>query len=227
MGQISVLVVDDHAVFADALGCRLAREPDLHPVIVAYRPDDAFAKAALIRPAVVVLDLDLGDRRTGIDIADALRGSSPRTRTIILTGTESPSEVMTGLRVGVRAWVNKTIGVDQLVRVIRGVEAGEGWLAPVLLGRVLDEIATPETAPQAVALAMLTVREREVLQAMLDGASRAEVATRLRISTNTVRTHVQNLFAKLGAHSTLELLAIARRRGMRATAEPVELERFA
>ena len=93
---------------------------------------------------------------------------------------------------------------------------GEAWLAPELLGRVLTDLTT-RAVIQPNPLAGLTVREREVLQCMVDGLSRVEIAERLRVSGNTVCTHTQNLMAKLGAHSTLESVALALRSGLRGS----------
>ncbi|HTF12973.1 MAG TPA: response regulator transcription factor [Asanoa sp.] len=216
---ISVLVVDDHVVFADALQSRLSREPDLAPVLVAYEPEQARAAAATTRPAVAVLDLDLADGDTGIHVAASLRVVSPRTRCIILTGMESKVDVVAGLRVGVRAWLPKTVDVAHLVRVIRGVDAGEAWLSPDTLGHVLDHLITRPHGAEHDPIDLLTPRESEVLQAVLDGLSRTEIAEQLHLSVNTVRTHIQNLLRKLNAHSTLELVAAARQLGRRPTSE--------
>lgn len=210
VATISVLVVDDHQVFADALGARLARERDLGPVQVAYNTADARGKAARMRPAVVVLDLLLGEGETGLDVAESIRQLSPPSKMIVLTAVESVSDVITGLMRGVRAWLPKTIDVDHLVRVIRGVHAGEAWLAPDLLGRVLNDLVI-DASPDP--LDGLTTRERQVLQCMVDGLTRIEIARRLHLSVNTVRTHTQSIIAKLGAHSTLESVALALRNG--------------
>jgi two-component system NarL family response regulator len=105
-----------------------------------------------------------------------------------------------------------------MVRVVRGVSRGEAWLTPDLLGLVLTDL-TARTRAQASPLEVLTPREHEVLQCLVDGLSRAEVAARLRLSENTVRTHTQNLIAKLGVHSTLESVALALRSGMRASGQ--------
>lgn len=152
MTAISVLVVDDHAVFADALQARLSREPDLHPVKVAYRAAEARAQVARTRPAVVVLDLLL-DGESGLDVAETIREMSPQSQVIILTAVESVTDVVvTGLLRGVRAWLPKTVAAAHLVRVIRGVHAGEAWLAPDLLGRVLADLvasSTPHFEPLA------------------------------------------------------------------------------
>lgn len=216
VAAISVLVVDDHAVFADALQARLSREPDLTPVTVAYGSAEARAKASQSLPAVVVLDLALDDD-SGLDVAESIQETSPGTRVVILTGTDSVADVVNGLVRGVRAWLSKTIDTEYLVRVIRGVHVGEAWLAPDLLGRVLTDLVARTSAPPPDPLSVLTAREREVLQCMVDGLTRAEIAERLHLSVNTVRTHTQNLIAKLGAHSTLESVALALRTGLRAT----------
>jgi DNA-binding NarL/FixJ family response regulator len=213
---LSVLVVDDHAVFADALQARLSRESDLGPVQVAYGAAEARAKVTRTPPAVAVLDLLLADGESGLDVAEAIRQTSPPTKIIILTAVESVGDVVTGLMLGVRAWLPKTIEVGHLVRVIKGVTVGEAWLAPALLGRVLTDLvagACPDP------LDGLTTRERQVLQCMVDGLTRAEIAQRLHLSVNTVRTHTQNVIAKLGAHSTLESVALALRKGLRTSSD--------
>jgi two-component system, NarL family, response regulator LiaR len=216
MGSISVLVVDDHAIFADALQARLSQEPDLAPVAVAYSANELRTQLTRIRPDVVVLDLLLGDRN-GLDLAGDIRELSSATRVVMLTAVVSVEPVIAGLSHGVRAWLPKTVDVEHLIRVIRGVHAGEAHLAPDLLGDVLDGLVTRTLKPAPDPFAMLTTRERELLQCLVDGMSRAESAAHLGVSVNTVRTHTQNLIAKLGAHSTLESVALALRNGIRAS----------
>jgi DNA-binding NarL/FixJ family response regulator len=215
MTSISVLVGDDHAVFADAVRARLAMEDDLGPVTVAYSARDVVGRAAAGRPAVVVLDVALADA-SGLDLIEEIRQVSPGSRVVMLTATAEPADVVTALTRGARAWLPKTIASDRLVRVVRGVHRGEAWLAPELLGRVLSDLTAPGAAPPNP-LAALTAREGEVLQCMVDGLSRPEIAVRLGMSANTVRTHTQNLIAKLGVHSTLESVALALRHGLRAS----------
>lgn len=218
MHDVSVLVIDDHALFADAVQARLSREPDLGPVHVAYGPEQARAAlaAAPAPPAVAVLDVALGDA-SGLDLLEEIRRLSPDTRVVMLTAVDSVDAVVTALRRGARAWLPKTVDADHLVRVIRGVSRGEAWFEPALLGRVLSALVAEPAPPAADPLDVLTGREREVLQCMVDGLSRAEIALRLRVSANTVRTHTQNLLSKLGAHSTLESVALALRHGLRAS----------
>jgi DNA-binding NarL/FixJ family response regulator len=209
---ISVLIVDDHAVFADALQARLSSEPDLAPVAVAYSVVQARAYLDRQRADVALLDLVLGDG-SGLDLAERMRQVAPETKVVILTAVESVESVVTALAIGARAWLPKTIDAEHLVRVIRGVHVGEAWLAPALLGKVLNDLVGRAVAPPDP-LAGLTAREREVLQCMVDGLTRVEIAERLCLSVNTIRTHTQNLIAKLGAHSTLESVALALRNGL-------------
>jgi DNA-binding NarL/FixJ family response regulator len=147
-----------------------------------------------------------------------VRDASPGSRVVMLTEVDAVRSVVAALRCGVRAWLPKTVEPAQLAGAIRGVHRGEAWLPPDLLGRVLTALMTPDPEP-ADPLAVLTRREREVLQCMVDGMGRAQIAQRLHLSTNTVRTHTQNMLAKLGVHSTLESVALALRHGLRATGD--------
>jgi two-component system, NarL family, response regulator LiaR len=210
--KISILVVDDHAVFADALQARLHREPDLGPVWVAYSGAGLRAHLARHSPSVVVLDLLLGDQN-GLDLAAEIHDLSPDTRTVILTAVESVEPVVIGLMRGVRAWLPKTIDTDHLVHVIRGVCAGEAYLSPSLLGWVLSEMVARIQNPASDPFTVLTAREHEVLQCMVDGLPRAKIAAALGVSVNTVRTHIQNVIAKLGTRSALETVSLALRNG--------------
>jgi DNA-binding NarL/FixJ family response regulator len=210
MAPISVLTVDDHQVFADALQVRLSVERDLNPVTVAYSVAEASSRLSRTPVDVAILDYTLGDG-TGTDLAEHLRQLSPTTRVIILTAAQSIEAVVDGLVAGVRAWLPKTVDTAHLVNVIRGVHVGEIWVAPALLGEVMPALLARATTPAPDLLAALTQREREVLDCMVAGLSRAEIATQLGVSGNTVRTHTQNLIGKLGVHSSLQAVTLALR----------------
>jgi DNA-binding NarL/FixJ family response regulator len=218
--RISVLAVDDHPVFVDALQARLSAEPDIGPVSVAYSAGEALARVARSPVDVAVLDFRLGDT-TGVVLAERLRRAQPRTRTVMLSAVDSVESVVDALAAGARAWLPKTVDTAHLVRVIRGVHAGEVWIAPPLLGKVIPVLLDRALAPPPDPLAELTAREREVLDCMVEGLSRTEIAARLHMSSNTVRTHTQNLMGKLGAHSSLEAVTIALRTARYSTRDPV------
>lgn len=219
MSDVRVLVVDDHTVFAEALALRLAQEPDFVVLPIACTAGQALAEVARSRPAVVVLDLILG-KESGLAVLDQIDADYPDTKAIVLTAADAVDSVDTveavvdAVRRGARGWLPKSVGVDQVIRAIRDVAAGGASIPPMLLGGVLSRLARPNRTG-CDPLSKLTAREREVLQCMVDGLPRPEIAKRLRLSSNTVRTHVQNLLVKLDSHSVLEAVAIAQQAGMR------------
>jgi len=216
--NISVLTVDDHPVFADALQARLSAEPDLGPVSAAYSAAEAAARLERSPFDVAILDFRLGDG-TGVNLAGRLRRSAPRTRVVMLTAVDSVESVVDALIAGARAWLPKTVDTAHLVRVIRGVYAGDIWIEPALLGKVMPMLLARALSSAPDPLAVLTVREHEVLDCMVEGLPRTEIAERLHMSGNTVRTHTQNLIGKLGTHSSLEAVTLALRSNRYAVRE--------
>lgn len=215
MRSIRVLIVDDHALFAEALAARLAAEPDLEVLPVAADIRHATALAATEAPDVIVLDFILGEEN-GLDVLDVLRRRRPEARVVVLSGVTDIAPMVTALRRGAVGWVPKTESADVVARVIRSAAGRGGWIPPDVLGDVLRRLlASDESAGGA--LAGLTPREHEVLQSMVDGLNRAEIADRLGLSANTVRTHTQNLLVKIGAHSAVEAITIAMRAGINPT----------
>jgi DNA-binding NarL/FixJ family response regulator len=120
------------------------------------------------------------------------------------------------VRAGVRGWVPKDSSMQHLLTVIRGVLRGETWIPPPLLTGILAELVSvhDDLRAEAGRLAALTPREREVLSCLSAGMSRADIGRHLFLSTNTVRTHVQNLMAKLDVHSAVAAVALAHRLGL-------------
>jgi two-component system NarL family response regulator len=210
-----VLIVDDHALFAEALAARLGREPDL--VILPIAPDvrRALALVTTERPHVLVLDLMLGTE-SGLTILDHVRDTHPDIRVVMLTAVSDTDSVVQAVRRGAVGWLLKTESADLVARVIRSAARGGGWIPPDTLGDVLRRLLSSDPRDISSRLpAALTAREREVLQCMVDGLNRSEIADRLALSGNTVRTHTQNLLAKLDVHSALEAITLAMRAGMR------------
>ncbi|GAA2423364.1 response regulator transcription factor [Actinomadura vinacea] len=213
---IRVLIVDDHALFAEALAARLNREPDLVILPIAAGVRRALALAATERPQVVVLDMTLG-AESGLDVLSRIRERHPEMRVVVLSAMSEVDAIVQAVRFGAVGWLSKTESADLVARVIRAAAHHGGWLPPDVLGEVLRRLLEdgPEPNGGARLLAELTPREREVLQCMVDGLNRAEIADRLGLSANTVRTHTQNLLAKLDMHSALEAITLAMRAGMK------------
>jgi DNA-binding NarL/FixJ family response regulator len=217
MNQISTLIVDDHRLFAEALRLRLGREPDLYPVRAATSAADALALARAEPPDVVIMDFRLGPD-SGVELVARMREVADGCHVLMLSAIAQVTDVLEALRGGARGWLAKTSDIDELLRAIRGVMCGDAWLSPCLLGSILPQLLTGELGSTDDRLSGLTAREREVLDCMVDGLTRTQIAARLYISANTARTHTQNLLAKLDAHSSLEAVSIALRYGRRSTA---------
>ena len=204
--MITVAIVDQELTFADALAIRLDAEDDIKVVAVAK----ASSGPALGGCAdIVLLDADLAGDTTNL-LRDA--NSSPQTRAVMLSRTSEPERIVAAIQAGAAAWIRKDESVEYLLEALRRVARGQTWLPAAETGNVLSLLlhqqgSGNDDAPPA----RLTLRERQVLDCLASGAGRSEAAARLNISVNTVRTHMQNIMTKLGAHSTLEAIVMVRR----------------
>lgn len=161
----------------------------------------------------------------GLPLVVRLRQEHPQLRTVVLAERDDPRHAAAALQAGAGGWVAKDCSLSRLLQVVRGVLKDETHLSPALLTGVLRELtASRQHRTESERLVeSLTPREREVLRCMVAGLGRKAVAERLYLSPHTVRTHMQNVLGKLGVHSTLAAVALARRAGV----GPAELDRVA
>ncbi|MGZ0204240.1 DNA-binding response regulator, partial [Streptomyces sp. RM1] len=152
----------------------------------------------------------------GISLVAGVRTAHPGVRTVVLAEKDDPRRAALALGAGASGWVAKDCSLSRLLAVIRGVLRGETHLPPALLTGVLKELtaARKHRSESERLVESLTPREREVLRCMVAGLGRKAVAERLYLSPHTVRTHMQNVLGKLGVHSTLAAVALARRAGV-------------
>jgi DNA-binding NarL/FixJ family response regulator len=212
--DLRLLVVDDHRVFAEALARRLQAEPFIASVRVARSVGEARALVNRSVPDVVLLDHVLGDAY-GADLLPDLGGLPGPPIVLVVSAADEPREVVSYLRAGVDGWVSKDIDYEGLLAAIRSAMAGH----VALVGRPLDgalRLLLEKDAPAGELPYELTPREREVLECLVGAMSTREIADHLFISGHTVRTHIQHLLRRAGMHSTAELVADARARGVHA-----------
>ena len=202
---VRVLIADDHAAIRE--GLRLILEAQGIEV-VAEAADGAVAirNARALRPDVVLMDLRMpgtdGIAATAQIVAEALAD------VLVLTSFDEDELVLGAIRAGAVGFLLKTTDGPTLADAVRRVAAGEGVLDPVVTRRALAAVSAapePVAAPEG-----LTARENEVLEGIVAGHSNARIARQLGISVPTVKTHVSNVLAKLGAESRTEAAAIAR-----------------
>jgi DNA-binding NarL/FixJ family response regulator len=208
-----VLLVDDHRLLADVLAIRLA---ELHDVTVDVAQDIPGAMMVIRgrRPDVILLDYHLGDQDGRALMREAAEmGALPPV--LMLSAGARPDEVVDALAAGAGGWIEKGSDTVELVRALKAVQQGRAVLPATLLAPVLSELL--RQARRVVTpvdfLDELSPRQLDVLRALMAGMDRREIAEKLVISPNTVRTHVQTLLKVAEVHSTLELVALVRRVG--------------
>ena len=206
---VRVLVVDDHQMFAASLAHALQSEPDLQVVGQATSISEASGLLARTAPDVVLLDHRLPDG-DGVDAISDLHGIRPSAQIIVLTATTSDRVLVAAMEAGAAGFIAKTQRLDDVIDGVRAAAQGESVVSAKLLTRLLPRLHRQGGGGRAE----LTDREREILDLLARGLSNADIAAQLTISVHTVRNHVANLSAKLGAHSKLEVLAIAVREGL-------------
>jgi DNA-binding NarL/FixJ family response regulator len=206
---VRVLVVDDHQVFAASLAHALTAEDDLLVVGVATSLQGARAQTGATAPDVVLLDHRLPDG-DGVSAISDLHALRPSVQVVILTATTSERVLVAAMEAGAAGFIAKTQPLDDVIDGVRAAAQGESVVSPKLLARLLPRLHRRSRAPATA----LTERERDILDLLAQGLQNADIAGQLSLSVHTVRNHVANLSAKLGAHSKLEVLAIAVRDGL-------------
>ena len=213
MSTLRVLIVDDHPVFRGGMRRLLEAVPETEVAGEAATADEAVARAAALRPDVVLMDLHLQDG-SGIDAARRIMAELPTAGVLVVTMFEDDYSVFTAMRAGARGYVLKDADEDELLRAIRAVADGQAIFSPAIARRLTDFFAEPRPAAPAPAFPELSEREREVLALIAQGTGNAEIAERLFISPKTVRNHVTSIFAKLQVADRAEAIVRARRAGL-------------
>lgn len=208
--KLRVFIIDQERTFADALATRLEAEPDIS-VVAAIGVELPASRPVVAQPAdVTLLDADLPGS-AALALCREIAGRGIATHVIMMSYSAEADRVVAAVRAGATAWVPKGESLDHLLSVLRGIAQGETWLPPAVTGQVLTVLLRqPGPPPVSDLVQALSPREREVLVCLAEGVGRRDVAARLSLSANTVRTHLQNLMAKLQVHSTLEAVALTR-----------------
>jgi two-component system nitrate/nitrite response regulator NarL len=215
--SVRVLIVDDHGIIRAGLRMLLESQSGIMVVGEASSCADALALATCTQPDVIVLDLDLGGENAVESIPTLLR-TAPETRILILTGVRDPEVHRQAIRHGALGLVLKEKAVETLLQAITKVRAGEVWLEPTMIARVLGDLTRPQLSPQtsaeATKIGRLTEREREVITLVGEGLRNRHIAARLYISEATVRHHLTAIFAKLDVSDRFELAIYAYQHGL-------------
>jgi DNA-binding NarL/FixJ family response regulator len=205
---VTVLLVDDHAMVAESFRRVLVASGDIEVVGVAGTVASATALAIDHRPDVILMDYRLPDGN-GVAAARAILALLPEAKILILSGSEHSRVPIAAVDAGCVGYLDKTDEVAKLVAAVHAAAAGEAVLSADELRRI-----SAEHKATGAASTRLTRREQEILDLVGEGLANQAIAERLTLSLNTVRTHVQTVLTKLGAHSKLEAVALATKRGL-------------
>lgn len=206
--SVSILVVDDHTVFADTLATALGTLPDLDVVGVANNVDDAIALSEKCQPDVALVDMMLPDA-SGVDFARQLVSVSGRTRIVVLTASQDIAYFTQAMEAGVSGYLTKQASFGEVSDAVLAANDGRVVVPAVVMERLLAA-----SAPAKGAGSDLTPRELDVLVLLGRGYDAKRAAATLGITWHTCRSYIKNVLLKLDAHSTLEAVRTATRLGI-------------
>jgi DNA-binding NarL/FixJ family response regulator len=212
VSAVRVLVVDDQALFREALVTLLGARPEVEVVGEAGDGQQALERAAALQPDVVLMDLHM-PVLDGIATTRRLRVEQPGVRVLALTTFDDDEDVFAALRAGALGYLLKDVSADRLVEAVLSAARGESVLQPSVAAKVVARFAqlddTPRGRPQPLVVP-LSDRELDVLRLLADGRSNREIATALFLAEGTVKNHVTNVLGKLGARDRTQAALRAR-----------------
>ncbi len=214
---ITVVVVDDQAMVRQGIGALLGAQPDLQVIGEASNGVEAVREVARLHPDVVLMDVRMPELNGIEAAATILSAPSPtRPKVLMLTTFDVDDYVYEALRIGASGFMLKDAPAEELARAVRVVAAGDSLLAPSITKRfIADAMRRHTSLPRASsALAELTSREREVLELVAGGLSNGEIAGRLFVAEQTVKTHVSRVLAKLGLRDRAQAVVFAYEHGV-------------
>ncbi|HJU57756.1 MAG TPA: response regulator transcription factor [Actinomycetota bacterium] len=209
--EIRALIVDDHTLFAEAVRATLEAR-GVRVVDVAPTGAAGVEAVATHEPDLVLLDLGLPDRG-GLEVGSEMVARWPHVKVVALTALDDPPAVKHALRSGFHGYVTKDIPVKEFVGAVLAALDGQVVVPHHLASRAMGARSSRDSGVALMA-DQLTYRELEVLRLLAEGVRGEEISSRLGISQNTVRTHVQNIMTKLQVHSRLEAATFAVRHGI-------------
>lgn len=206
---IRTLIVDDHPVFREGLAALLATRKDFEIVGEAGNGEQALQRARELAPDLMIMDIRM-PVMSGLEATRRLKTELPDVRIVIFTVSEDDEDLFEAVRAGAQGYILKNLASPEVLGLVEKAAAGEVAFTPAMASRALELWGRGTTAQ----LERLSVRERQVLEELVKGASNAEIADALGLSESTVRFHLRNILSKLHAHSRTEAAVQAISRGI-------------
>ncbi len=211
--KIRVAIADDQRLLREGLRIILEAAPDMIVVGEAENGVEAVKLAQEEQPEVMLMDIRM-PLRDGIAATEAIRKALPNVRVLLLTTYDTPELVIEGLRAGAAGYLLKDSSAEELCAAVRTVARGQVLLQANSAAQLLAGL-TPPAQPQSQADKLgLTERERDVLRLIVVGRNNSEIASELYVSEATVKTHINHIFAKLGARDRTHAVVLAHQLGL-------------
>ena len=213
--SVRIVVADDHEVVRAGFAALLDTQPDFTVLGTASDGAEAVQISRELRPDVILMDVRMPGT-DGIEATRQLAGGAGGPRVIILTTFDLDEYVYDALRAGASGFLLKDVTAERLFDAVRVVAAGQALLAPTVTRRLISEFARlrPAAPARSAAVAELTARETEVLRLLAEGLSNTEIAGRLVITEETVKTHVSRVLHKLALRDRAQAVVIAYESGL-------------
>jgi len=199
------MLVDDHAVLRDGLRNILELEDDIRVVGEAVSGDDALKNVPMCEPDVILMDINMPEKN-GVEVTGILKKKYPSIKVLVLTMHNHDEYFMAAIREGADGYLLKDAPSEQVVEAIRTVARGESVIHPSMTKKLLNFHQQQQEQPKEN---VLTEREMEVLQCLVEGMSNKEIADRLFISDKTVKIHVSKIFKKFDVKSRSQVVIYA------------------
>ena len=209
--RIRILLADDHPVVRRGIRSCLSRQPGLEIIAEAEDGREALLKIRELLPDMVLLDIDM-PHLSGLAVAEVLRKELPQVKVLILSMHQHPEYVLRILQSGAHGYALKEAPVEELLKAIVTVNAGESFFSPEIARVALNQFVNGNS--KGPSSRTLTQREREVLIRIAEGCSNKEIAQTLGIGVRTVETHRERIMRKLDVHSIAGLTRFAIAKGM-------------
>ncbi|WP_435864989.1 response regulator [Streptomyces spectabilis] len=209
-----VVVVDDQTVVREGIVMLLGLLPGVEVVGSGGDGEEAVRLVGELSPDVVLMDLRM-PRCDGAEATRRIRAEYPGTQVVVLTTYADDESLFPALKAGARGYLTKDAGGEEIVRAIEDVLSGQAGLSPQIQRRLLERLSEPEAPARPVEPPDgLTLRETEVVGLIAEGLTNQEIARALQVSTATVKTHINNLFAKAGLKDRAQAVRYAYRHGL-------------
>ena len=215
-----IVIVDDHTLFREGLRTILEMEEDIEVVADAESAEDIVELVWQTRPDVLLLDIRM-PQGSGLDAVPAVLKISPNTHVLVLTACDEKEEHVRAFRLGAKGVILKDSARQTLMQAIRTVCRGEVWMDPRMSGALAEELSHIGSEGDPILTRQengLTERELEIVRLVASGYKNKEVGATLAISERTVKTHLTNIFQKLGVRDRVGLVMYALRHNLTAAA---------